>query len=171
MLIFELIDCDGPGFLQVRMQVFDYLLANEHKCVSLVAHFIKKDTKILYILDERNSIWGVLSVSAGGQILHCLESDVVLPVIEDYFSEVRPKRLHSIIGEQRYSDALAKIFLKLFSVVPKISTDYTLMEFNSAAAEDAENAKKTTPKKLGSFFFVFCSLNVLFYYICELKSI
>ncbi|WP_294429676.1 GNAT family N-acetyltransferase [uncultured Treponema sp.] len=147
MLIFELIDCDGPGFMQVRNQVFDYLLANEHKCVSLVAHFIKKDTKILYILDERNSIWGVLSISSGGQILHCLESDVVLPVIEEYFGAVKPQKLHSIIGEQKYSDAIAKIFLQKFGTVPKISIDYALMEYNAASAEAAELARKIDSKR------------------------
>lgn len=147
MLIFELINSDGPGFMQVRSQVFDYLLANEHKCVSLVAHFIKKDTKILYILDERNSIWGVLSISSGGQILHCLESDVVIPVIEEYFTSAKPQKLHSIIGEQKYSDAIAKIFLNKFGTVPKISIDYALMEYNAASAEAAELARKVDSKK------------------------
>ena len=146
MLIFELIDSDGPGFLQVRNQVFDFLIANEHKSVSLVAHFKKKDTRILYILDERNVIWGVLSISSGGQILHCLESDVVLPVIQEYFSLVRPQKLFSIIGEKKYTDAIAKIMLKLFGTVPKAMNDYNLMEYNSLIEENNESKASSDSK-------------------------
>lgn len=137
MLIFELLTDDGPNTLQVRNQVLDFLLANEHKCVSLVSHFIKKDTKILYILDERNVIWGVLSVSSGGQILHCLESDVVLPVVQEYFTVEKPQKLFSIIGEQKFTDEIAKIFLKLYGTVPKATNEYILMEYNQAMAEQA----------------------------------
>ncbi len=144
MLIFELIDCDGPNFLQVRQQVLNFLLANEHKCVSLVSHFLKKDTQILYILDERNSIWGVLSISQGGQILHCLESEAVLPTIQEYFSLERPKRLFSIIGEQKYTDAIAKIMLQLFKTLPKASNEYLLMEYNSASSQVPIDPKKRT---------------------------
>lgn len=147
MLIFELINDDGPGFLQVRNQVQDFLLVNEHKCVSLVAHFLKKDTKILYMVDERNVIWGVLSVSAGGQILHCLESDVVLPIIKDYFSVVRPQKIFSIIGEQKYTDEIAKIFIQLYGTVPKSSTEYSLMEFNQSIADSAEGNESSDSKK------------------------
>ncbi|MBQ8013395.1 MAG: hypothetical protein IJ257_03225, partial [Treponema sp.] len=147
MLIFELLDSEGPGFLQVRNQVYDFLLANEHKCVSLVSHFQKKDTKILYILDERNVLWGVISISPGGQILHCLESDVVLPVIEQYFSLAKPQKLFSIIGEQKYTEALGKIFLKLMGVVSKSSVDYMLMEYNQSVAEEAVLKAKNTPQK------------------------
>lgn len=142
MLIFELIDCDGPNFLEVRKQVFDFLLANEHKCVSLVSHFLKKDTRILYILDERNSIWGVLSISHGGQILHCLESEAVLPAIQEYFSLERPKKLFSIIGEQKYTDAIAKIMMQLFKTLPKASNEYLLMEYNSASDQVPIDEKK-----------------------------
>ena len=113
MLIFELLDGDWLGFSQVRQQVLDFLLANEHKCVALVSHFQKKDTKILYILDERNVIWGVLSVSESGQILHCLESETVLGIVEAYFQKFRPQKIFSIIGEKKYTDAIAKIFQKL----------------------------------------------------------
>lgn len=147
MLIFELLNEEGPGFLQVRNQVLDFLIINEHKSVSLVDHFLKKDTKILYILDERNVIWGVLSISPGGQILHCLESDVVLPTIQEYFKIVRPARLFSIIGEQKYSDAIAKMFLQLYGVVPKSTTEYALMEYNEAAAENAALKEKVDSKK------------------------
>lgn len=147
MLIFELINEDGPGFMQVRKQVLDFLLINEHKNVSLVDHFLKKDTKILYILDERNTIWGVLSISQGGQILHCLESDVVLPTIQEYFSVVKPQKLFSIIGEQKYTDEIAKILLQLLGTVPKIRNEYALMEFNQAVAEAAAQKEKVDPKK------------------------
>lgn len=147
MLIFELMSDDGPNTLQVRKQILDFLLVNEHKCVSLVAHFLKKDTKILYILDERNMIWGVLSLSQGGQILHCLESDAILPTIQEYFSYAKPEKLFSIIGEQKYTDALAKIFLKLYGTVPKAVNEYILMEYNQSAAEEAILISKNDPKK------------------------
>lgn len=147
MLIFELLNAEGPGFLQVRNQVYDFLLANEHKCVSLVSHFQKKDTKILYILDERNVLWGVISISPGGQILHCLESDVVLPVLEQYFSLFKPQKLFSIIGEKRYTEALGKIFLKQMGVVSKSSVDYMLMEYNQSVAEEVALKAKIDSKK------------------------
>ena len=147
MLIFELLNEDGPWFLQVRNQVLDFLTVNEHKSVSLVDHFLKKDTKILYILDERNVIWGVLSISPGGQILHCLESDVVLPTIQEYFSIARPAKIFSIIGEQKYTEAIAKIFLQLYGIVPKAMNEYALMEFNQAAAEAAALKEKIDSKK------------------------
>lgn len=147
MLIFELLNGDGPGFLQVRNQVLDFLINNEHKSVSLVDHFLKKDTKILYILDERNVIWGVLSISQGGQILHCLESDVVLSTVQEYFRIVRPAKIFSIIGEQKYSDAIAKMFLQLYGIVPKSTTEYALMEYNQAAAEAAALKEKVDTKK------------------------
>lgn len=147
MLIFELLDSEGPGFMQVRQQVFDFLLANEHKCVSLVSHFIKKDTKILYILDERNVIWGVLSISPSGQILHCLESEAVLPTVKAYFKAVRPQKLFSLIGEKRYTDEIAKIFLELYGTVAKAKNEYGLMEFNEALAEEAANASNIDSKK------------------------
>ncbi|MBQ4378459.1 MAG: GNAT family N-acetyltransferase [Treponema sp.] len=142
MLIFELMTDDGPGTLQIRQNILDFLLTNEHKCVSLVSRFLKRDTKILYILDERNIIWGVLSISAGGQILHCLESDSILPDIEEYFVANRPEKLFSIIGEQKYTNEIAKIFLKRFGTVPKSQTDYALMEYNETVVNE-----KTDPKK------------------------
>lgn len=147
MLIFELLDGDGPGFLQVRNQVLEFLTVNEHKSVSLVDHFLKKDTKILYILDQRNTIWGVISISAGGQILHCLESDVVLPMLQEYFSVVRPAKIFSIIGEQKYTDELAKIFLQLYGIVPKIRNEYALMEYNQAVAEEVASKEKLDSHK------------------------
>lgn len=147
MLIFELLNSDGPGFMQVRQQVFDFLLVNEHKCVSLVAHFQKNDTKILYILDERNVIWGVLSISVGGQILHCLESEAVLPTVEAYFKAVRPQKLFSIIGEKKYTDEIYKIFQKLYGTVAKVATEYSLMEFNTVLAEEAALSEKVDTKK------------------------
>ena len=145
MLIFELLEDDSPGSMQVRSQVLDFLLINEHKSVSLMARFLKRDTQILYILDERNVIWGVLSLSSSGQILHCLESDVVLPTIQEYFSIVRPQKLFSIIGEQKYTDGIAKILLKLFGTVPKSSNEYALMEYNQAEAavlKESNDSKK-----------------------------
>ena len=147
MLIFELMDDDGPNTLQVRQQIKNFLLTNEHKCVSLVSRFLKKDTKILYILDERNVIWGVISVSAGGQILHCLDSESILPVVQEYFSYAKPQKLFSIIGEQKYTDALAKVFLNLYGTVPKATNEYILMEYNRVAAEEALLASKSAPKK------------------------
>ena len=81
MIIFELMNDDGPNTVQIRNQLLKFLLANEHKCVSLVSRFLKKDTRIFYILDEKNIIWGVFSISSGGQILHCLESESVVPVL------------------------------------------------------------------------------------------
>ena len=147
MLIFELLNNDGPGFMQVRNQVLDFLLANEHKCVSLVNRFLKKDTRILYILDERNVIWGVLSISSGGQILHCLESEVVLPIIKEYFKVARPEKIFSIIGEQKYTEEIAKILLQLFGTVPKSATDYSLMEYNQSIAEAAALKEKTDSRK------------------------
>ena len=147
MLIFELLNSDGPGFMQVRQQVLDFLLINEHKCVSLVSHFLKKDTKILYILDERNVIWGVLSISAGGQILHCLESEAVLPTVEAYFKAVRPAKLFSLIGEKKYTDAIAKILQKLYGTVAKVANEYSLMEFNEALAEEAALSEQIDNRK------------------------
>ncbi|MBQ7539112.1 MAG: GNAT family N-acetyltransferase [Treponema sp.] len=147
MLIFELLDGDWLGFSQVRQQVLDFLLANEHKCVALVSHFQKKDTKILYILDERNVIWGVLSVSESGQILHCLESETVLGIVEAYFQKFRPQKIFSIIGEKKYTDAIAKIFQKLYGTVNKSATEYSLMEYNALLAEEAALAEKPDNKK------------------------
>ena len=147
MLIFELLDGEWLGYIQVRKQVLDFLLANEHKCVSLVSHFKKKDTKILYILDERNIIWGVLSVSDGGQILHCLESEAVLGIIEAYFQQFRPQKIFSIIGEKKYTDAIAKIFQKLYGVVNKSATEYSLMEYNPLLSEEALLTEKADNKK------------------------
>ena len=148
MLIFELMDDDGPNTLQIRQQILKFLLVNEHKCVSLVSRFLKKDSRILYVLDERNEIWGVLSVSAGGQILHCLDSESILPTIQEYFSYARPQKLFSIIGEQKYTDALAKILLNLYGTVPKSTSEYILMEYNKAAAEEAAlNSIQDSKKK------------------------
>lgn len=147
MLIFELMNDGGPNSMQIRQHIFNFLLANEHKCVSLVSHFLKNDTKILYILDERNIIWGVLSVSVGGQILHCLESDSILPMVQEYFSYAKPQKLFSIIGEKKYTDAIAKIFLKLYGTVPKAVNEYSLMEYNQAAAEESLLANANDHKK------------------------
>ena len=147
MLIFELQDGDGLNTLEIRQHILKFLLANEHKCVSLVSRFLKKDSKILYILDERNSIWGVLSISSGGQILHCLESEAVMPIVQEYFSLFKPAKLFSIIGEQKYTDAIAKIFLKLYGTVPKAVNEYVLMEYNQALAEQAALAEKSDSKK------------------------
>ena len=156
MLLFELIDGDGPGFLQVRKQVFDFLIVNEHKCVSLVSHFQKNDTRIFYILDERNVIWGVFSLSSGGQILHCLESDSVLPLVQEFFSKIKPENLFSIIGEQKYTDAIAKIFINLYGMVPKSSTEYYLMEYNQTVAEQPSPNPKIDSKK--RLFLAGCSI-------------
>ena len=137
MFIFELIDAEGPGFLQVRKQVFEFLLQFERKCVSLVSHFIKKDTKILYIIDERNTLLAVLSVSSSGQILHCINSDSVFPTIKEYFSKEPTEKLFSIIGEAKYTDELSKIFFDLTGEAPKAINDYTLMEYDKIIAEAA----------------------------------
>lgn len=147
MLIFELMDDDGPNTVQIRDQLLAFLLANEHKCVSLVSRFLKKDTKIYYILDEKNIIWGVLSISSGGQILHCLESDAVMPTVQEFLSANKPQKLFSIIGEQKYTDAIAKVFLKLFGTVPKAVNDYVLMEYNPAVAQIAAQENKDDAKK------------------------
>ena len=147
MLIFELMNDAGPGTEQVRTQILEFLVANEHKCVSLVSHFLKKDTKILYILDERNMIWGVLSLSASGQILHCLESEAILPTIQEYFSFYKPQELFSIVGEQKYTDTIAKIFLKLYGTVPKSQIEYSLMEYNGASLSDSPLSKNDPKKK------------------------
>ncbi len=142
MFIFELMSDGGPGSLQIRQHILNFLLTNEHKCVSLVSRFLKNDTKIVYIIDERNIIWGVLSISSGGQILHCLESDSILPIVEEYFAMNGPQKLFSIIGEQKYTDAIAKIFLKRFGTVPKAQTEYALMEFNEAFTFEKNDPKK-----------------------------
>lgn len=147
MLIFEVMNDDGPNSMQIRQQVLNFLLTNEHKCVSLMARFLKKDTKILYILDERNSIWGVLSVSKGGQILHCLESESILPAIHEYFAVERPQKIFSIVGEQKYTDAIARIFLQLYGTVPKAANEYNLMEYSQAAEEEAILASVPDSKK------------------------
>lgn len=147
MLIFELQTDDGPNTLEIRQSILKFLLANEHKCVSLVSRFLKKDSQILYILDERNTIWGVLSISSGGQILHCLESEAVMPTIQEYFSISKPAKLFSIIGEQKYTDAIAKIFLKLCGTVPKAINEYILMEYNKTLAEQAALSEKSDSKK------------------------
>lgn len=148
MLVFELIDFDGPGSLQVRNQVFDFLLANEKKCVSLVARFLKRDTQIFYAIDERNVIWGVLSVSGGGQVLHCINSDLALPAFSEYFSENKYPKLFSIIGEKKFTDALAKVFLSISGDVSKSEIDYVLMEYNHEKAQElAANTVRDSKKK------------------------
>ncbi|MBQ9205592.1 MAG: GNAT family N-acetyltransferase [Treponema sp.] len=147
MLIFELMNDDGPNTAQIRSQILKFLLANEHKCVSLVSRFLKNDARFFYILDEKNVIWGVLSISSGGQILHCLESDAVMPTVQEFFSLNKPQKLFSIIGEQKYTDAIAKIFLKLYGTVPKAVNEYILMEYNHTLAEQAALAEKVDARK------------------------
>lgn len=150
MLIFELLDGDSPGFMQVRQQVSDFLVANEHKCVSLVSHFKKKDVRIFYIVDERNSLWGVFSISSGGQILHCFESDTVMPFVQEFFSVNRPEKLFSIIGEQKFTNEIAKIFLNLYGTLPKSATEYSLMEYSRSAAEAELLNPKSDRTRIGS---------------------
>ena len=135
MLVFELIDYEGPSL--IRQQVFDFLLAHEYKCVSLMSHFLKNDTRIYYIIDEKNKLWAVFSISEGGQIMHCISDDSVLRTLKEFFSVNRPQRLFSIIGEKRYTDEIEKIFLALFGTVPKAANEYNLMRYDKEAAENA----------------------------------
>ncbi|MCR4823652.1 MAG: GNAT family N-acetyltransferase [Treponema sp.] len=147
MLIFELLDEDGPGFIQVRNQVFNFLLSHEEKCVSLLSHFKNNDTKIYYIVNDRNTILGVISISSGGQILHCIESPDALAALQEFISVNKIENLFSIIGEKVYTQAIAKIFFGLYGKVSKAENEYLLMNYSQTEAEKEILTFQTSPEQ------------------------
>lgn len=147
MLVFELLDEESPGHIQVRNQVEVFLQSNERRCVTLMSHFLKKDSKILYIVDEKNKMWGVVSLTENGQLAHCIEDSKAVQALRDYFAENPVKKIFSIMGEKKYTEELEKVFLSLNSLIAHNSVDYYLMEYDSFVAEQVLLTVKDDPHK------------------------
>lgn len=121
--------------------VVDFLKKDEKTCITLMSRFIKNgDIEILpsyikgYAFFSKNEIFGVLTISEGGVVLHHFTKEFLNPE-NPFFEELRrviylilgEYNIYSIIGDFDGTDFLTNIIKTEKS--PKIQIPYKLMIF------------------------------------------
>ena len=137
----------------LHAQIVSYLLQNEKNCVTLMNRMTAGESLLYVLVDEleripansENSVYivrGVISVSAGGQILHCL-SDFFKPsgaeamkrqhveyrlLVSLFSKECFLKTLFCVMGERCGTEAVCKAVQQATGRNPVHTVAYLLME-------------------------------------------
>jgi predicted GNAT family acetyltransferase len=147
----------------LHAQIISYLMQNEKYCVTLMSRTIAGESLLYVFVDEckhvsasRESseceVRGVISVSSGGQILHCL-SDFYKPcgsaaktrqrveyrlLVSLFLKEGFLKSLFCIMGERCGTEAVSRAVKEATGRIPVHTVAYLLMEHEAGAVTRAD---------------------------------
>lgn len=134
--------------------VVDFLKQNEKTCITLMSKFVKNgDIEVLpnyikgYAFFSETGIFGVLTISEGGVVLHHFTKEVLdskNPIFEELrrmiFLILGEYNIYSIIGDFAGTDFLMNVIKQ--EIKPKIQIQYTLMTFKKSNNEDSFRLSK-----------------------------
>ena len=109
--------------------LYKFLLQHESICVSLIQNLGDQNHTAYCFYDTKNIIHGIISISKGGSILHCLPELDSIQDSKNYFFEILSQnKLFSITGEQKGTSLLLDWIKEYNSKVPYQINNYRLME-------------------------------------------
>lgn len=131
------------------LETAEFLLKHEIKCVSLIQKLKDSPSEVFIFRNTKtNAIAGIISVSAGGSILHCLpDLQVIVAAEKLILTLVKNRTLFCINGEKKASQALADFFYSHGFQKPKIINNYILMNRKSSVIPEKCNSNGLIFKK------------------------
>jgi uncharacterized protein len=119
--------------------VASFLLPYEKWCVSLMNRVISHDTPLFVVETESDGIYGVLSLSTGGQIFQffpevyeCYKTDLFLALVHFFQARKSYQQVFSVAGEASGAKFLTFVLARVYNCKAIFSQEYFLMEQNTA---------------------------------------